>query len=111
MSAPCSEKAKGPEPLGSSPFRWCEWGDLNSMGVVLCGQGDVESLCLLGFVMTDNHMVRVVFRVPVTNLLLAACPSALCGICPRAEREREKRGLAAAVGRRVTPKYSELTPK
>lgn len=29
MSAPCSEKAKGPEPLGSSPFRWCEWGDLN----------------------------------------------------------------------------------
>lgn len=43
------------------------------MGVVLCGQGDVESLCLLGFVMTDNHMVRVVFRVPVTNLLPAAC--------------------------------------
>uniref|UniRef100_UPI00259A61B2 hypothetical protein n=1 Tax=uncultured Bifidobacterium sp. TaxID=165187 RepID=UPI00259A61B2 len=72
---------------------------------------DVESLCLLGFVMTDNHMVRVVFRVPVTNLLPAACPGALCGICPRAEREREKRGLAAAVGRRVTPKYSELTPK
>ena len=114
MSAPCSEKAKGPEPLGSSPFRWCEWGDLNSMGVVLCNHDGMKSLCLHGFAMMGNHMVRVGFRVSVTNLLPAACPDALCGICPRAERnvrnEVVQHGGPPGYSK-ILRTYSEIAPK
>lgn len=68
MSAPCSGKAKGPEPLGSSPFRWCEWGDLNSMDVVSINHDVVETLILLGNSIRLNHVV-----LAVLGILLPIC--------------------------------------
>ena len=58
-----SGKAKGPEPLGSSPFRWCEWGDLNSMNDVSFNHGVAETLTLPGCAVLLSHVVLVFSRI------------------------------------------------
>ena len=109
MSAPCSEKAKGPEPLGSSPFRWCEWGDLNSMNDVSFNHGVAETLTLPGCAVLLSHVVFVFSRI-----LLPICYQR-----PRSApwhmsvNRTGVRGVDALYWMRVrvTPKWFEVTPK
>ena len=109
MSAPRSEKAKGPEPLGSSPFRWCEWGDLNSMNVVSFNHGVAETLTLPGCAVLLSHVVFVFSRI-----LLPICYQR-----PRSApwhmsvNRTGVRGVDALYWMRVrvAPKWFEVTPK
>ena len=109
MSAPCSEKAKGPEPLGSSPFRWCEWGDLNSMNIVSFNHGVAETLILPGCAALLSHVVLVFSRILLPSCYQRPSPCSVAYV-------REPNGSTGVdalywIRVRVTPKWSEVTPK